>query len=1286
MALRKNASLLKLASVITTEQEFNDVVGRHTATAADHTVQKVVKFNPDFVYARFKAIGCLCVDGPNANADGFPYDQFLDSRAGYGYQSFIGKHAFVEHGSDNINNAIGNLHSAYLNRFNTSKYSNKEWQLLNGTERHYVLANRNPHEDGSVEVLMAIDRQLSPKIARMLETESPVGCSMGTNIDYSECTICGNRAYVEENYCPHIKFSKGQNVLVPAGQISELIKKGTIKTEWLPFILYRAQDLKAVASDVRRMVYAKAFEVNYGLSFFELSVVANPAFHRGYKLEKIASTSKKSFQQLLPLIYSAEGQPIEVVLNITDGFYKSVLEAFANQIGQPLDQWTGEERLLFERNGEIAKSALQTGNVHEVLTKKINAPYLVKEGIDLVPSDDAGFYQISNPDELLTRTFAGTRLRSIAGVVGTFEESYYGCAICHGVYDRKSHTKTGVHKWGTFNKFSVCPGCEQISKLLENNEGEVYAMAKDRSVNNNLGGKTAAEGTNLPTTSEFTGDKEVTIGDPRTKETILYKGWAAKGSDQIEKEKEYRPMGTIFIDAIVARKDLNDRSARIAELLKSAGTLLNRTKLALDAPEDFLAEMGEGKPPELDVPKGVEGPVGPEDDMGIAIAIDIESEGDLRTTLENTKADLELILADLEQAKSMVGSSEGEAIDALANKLRWGKRQAIAAQKVATEADSLIEDAVSAVEDAMDKLQAACEFLYAEEGRRPDKEKGADSEKVEEKSNDTEPSDNSGDKSDGDSKGGFPFDKKDGKKYDNTNNKKVDSEGGDDMPKKEASLELNPQNIQLLRDLRDVVVGSSSLTKVAADETEEVKVEEAEEVEVSDKVTDEENTEKEASGTKATKSADVKEAAAQPPTGARDPGDYGEPGAIETFEMKRWWQDMYPEFEKMKATEQRTELNIPEGKVELLTGPLGPREESDPEVGKQTDAPTIFAKRFANTWEPKKSFYGVLKVAEDGAVEAFTANFTDVTDEDAGKEQFDDFTSDAYMDEIVDTVKEHGVEATRKIMNGKTAQLEGITPGKTEKVNPLYDTDEEKKNSNSPREGERPDPKEGHGKAVSNDKAYYAKAYGDEGYASDLVTAQKKVASLTQEVADLKMDQSSDLIAKHALHLARVASSRGLIPFDLTNIQSQAMDYIKYDENSINAVKAHLEKLPVVNQRALEAYQIPEAEDMSSGVIHNSLDAVDRIRMEHTNAEKVAPDGIQPAVESNAALTAEQKVHISKKASEAIVPQMHADSAADTGGLPDMSKYFTNTIENRLRAAGKLDECIAKGWLKSNRR
>ena len=130
-------AFIKLAAVINTEKEFN----RITATAekdGSRVIRKVVKYNPEFVYARFKAIGSLEVDGPNANADGFPYPEFLDSRAGYGYQSFIGKHAFVEHASDNINNAIGDLYAAYLNRFDINKYANRDWNTLKDNESDFT--------------------------------------------------------------------------------------------------------------------------------------------------------------------------------------------------------------------------------------------------------------------------------------------------------------------------------------------------------------------------------------------------------------------------------------------------------------------------------------------------------------------------------------------------------------------------------------------------------------------------------------------------------------------------------------------------------------------------------------------------------------------------------------------------------------------------------------------------------------------------------------------------------------------------------------------------------------------------------------------------------------------------------------------------------------------------------------------------------------------------------------------------------------------------------------------
>jgi len=482
--------------------------------------------------------------------------------------------------------------------------------------------------------------------------------------------------------------------------------------------------------------------------------------------------------------------------------------------------------------------------------------------------------------------------------------------------------------------------------------------------------------------------------------------------------------------------------------------------------------------------------------------------------------------------------------------------------------------------------------------------------------------------------------------------------------------------------IRDLFAGSKQAAEEEKkEEKEEEKKEEKEEEKKEEKEEKKEEKEEKKNpfekGKEEKKEASVKDAAAMPPTGARDPGDYGDAGKMESFEMERWWKDMYPEFEKMKATERKTSLNDPEGKVELLTGTVGQKSEDNPTPGASTKVPAIFAKRFSNKWEPRKTFYAVVKVAEDGSTEAFTANFNDVAGEDANKEVFDVFTSDQYMNDIIDTVKTDGIIEARKQMNGKVAQLEGITPGKTSEVNPLYDSHEECKDSNKPREGMRPSAKESHEKGDS--KEYYSKAYGDAGYASDLVNASKKIAALESEIVNMKKREIATKMADRALHLARVAASRGIIPFDLSNIEKQAMEYIKLDETGLKALANHFDKLPIVNRRAVEAYQIPEAENMASGVVHNSLDAVHKVRIEDTKPEDVAPEGIQPSVENNAKISAEQAESIRKKA--AIVPQMHSNN--DGASLPDFTAKF-NTIENRLKRAGKFEEY--KHLLRSNRR
>jgi len=257
-------------------------------------VQKIAPYNPDFLYSRFRAIGCLEIDGPNNNWDGFPYEDFEDDRPNFGYTSFIGKKAFVEHQSHTVENSIGELPGAYLNRFIIpDQFTGRRYATLDSwdTDERRSVLDLPDQRDGSIEVLMAIDSKTSPRVARIIESGQSLGCSMGTNIAYSICTICGNVAHFEHQYCPHIKYAKGQTHIVPASDMNELVwDRKLIRPEWLPHVLSSQQDVRSVMQkQASKNLRARAFEVNRELSFFELSVVAAPAFNRAYMLERVAS-------------------------------------------------------------------------------------------------------------------------------------------------------------------------------------------------------------------------------------------------------------------------------------------------------------------------------------------------------------------------------------------------------------------------------------------------------------------------------------------------------------------------------------------------------------------------------------------------------------------------------------------------------------------------------------------------------------------------------------------------------------------------------------------------------------------------------------------------------------------------------------------------------------------------------------------------------------------------------------------------------------------------------------
>lgn len=276
-------------------------------------LQRLGPIDPESRYVQFIAIGNLEVDGFNMNYDGFPYEHFEDERPGFGWRSFAGKRAHVEHNSSaGIQGSIGELVDSHLNsfiippKFGGRKYS--ELDSFASPERQEVLTSEG-QLDGTIEVLMRIDsgllktadlddkqRNTIQHVMRMIDSGQRVFCSMGMNLSYSVCSACGNLAYVEPDYCSCLGgknqgFSRrGSVVLVPANTYRDLLDAKRIRPEWLPHIVRRASDVHEILSGIsNKVVAAIVGEINHEHSFFELSVVANPAFVRAEALSVIAS-------------------------------------------------------------------------------------------------------------------------------------------------------------------------------------------------------------------------------------------------------------------------------------------------------------------------------------------------------------------------------------------------------------------------------------------------------------------------------------------------------------------------------------------------------------------------------------------------------------------------------------------------------------------------------------------------------------------------------------------------------------------------------------------------------------------------------------------------------------------------------------------------------------------------------------------------------------------------------------------------------------------------------------
>lgn len=185
------------------------------------------KTDDGYLYVRCRAISSRV----NKNNDGWPAEELAKA-----YKSFIGKPIFVDHNNEDPKRTRGVIVDAQLHVEDADKAS--------AFDPYYATAPDNHKPPTWIELLMEIDAETYPKLAKAIKKGEMDSVSMGANIEKSVCSVCANEAATPSEYCSHVK-QKGSTF--------------------------------EITSDNGERVKKKAYEDCYGVGFFEISNVFDPA-------------------------------------------------------------------------------------------------------------------------------------------------------------------------------------------------------------------------------------------------------------------------------------------------------------------------------------------------------------------------------------------------------------------------------------------------------------------------------------------------------------------------------------------------------------------------------------------------------------------------------------------------------------------------------------------------------------------------------------------------------------------------------------------------------------------------------------------------------------------------------------------------------------------------------------------------------------------------------------------------------------------------------------------------
>lgn len=148
-------------------------------------VSDMYKISTDLRDYMFIVQRALTANVPNKNMDAFDDEELMDLKddGRFTYETFIGVPLLREHRDMELDKAGGVVIGVYF--------------------------DDDRDDDKHIVTLGALDKRKWSDVAYLLEKGQRIGFSMGCVVDRTVCSVCGNEAKTETQFCEHIRQKYG---------------------------------------------------------------------------------------------------------------------------------------------------------------------------------------------------------------------------------------------------------------------------------------------------------------------------------------------------------------------------------------------------------------------------------------------------------------------------------------------------------------------------------------------------------------------------------------------------------------------------------------------------------------------------------------------------------------------------------------------------------------------------------------------------------------------------------------------------------------------------------------------------------------------------------------------------------------------------------------------------------------------------------------------------------------------------------------------------------------------